>query len=148
MAHSFCCNNRRNHCMVQGTLIMTWAYQQSTGNDYDPAGALIATGYSGGNCGMNKEGVNNPSLQAAHCVGPLPIGIYTFGTPINHPKLGPFAIPLIPDPANTMFGRAVFYIHGDTSACNQSASEGCIILPRAIREAMWNSPDHQLTVTA
>jgi hypothetical protein len=123
-----------------------WTYEQSTGKLYDPFGNLVSTGYAGGNCGNNPEGVNNPDLQAAKCVGPLPVGVYTFGTPEEGTHLGAFAIPLIPDPANNMFGRGSFFCHGDNTRGDQSASEGCIIQSHTTRAAMWASSDHQIQV--
>ena len=133
-----------------------WTFQSSTGKIINPSGEVVCTGYAGGNCGDNPEGVNNPELQAASCVGPLPYGpknddtpnIYTFGTPEDSPHLGPFAIPLIPDSDNNMFGRSGFFCHGDNAKLNKSASEGCIVAPRPIRESMWNSHDHKIQVIA
>ena len=127
---------------------MSWYFDQSTGKQYDSEFNLYSTGYAGGNCGDNPEGVNNPALQAAHGVGPLPVGGYTFGTPEDSPKLGPFAIPLIPDSTNNMYGRSGFFCHGDNSHMNQSASEGCDVQPRTTREAMWSSTDHHMQVVA
>lgn len=116
-------------------------YEQSSGNIFDPSGAMLGVCYAGGNCGNNPEGVNDPQYQTVHQIGPLPVGLYTLGTPEDSPKLGPFAIPLIPDPANIMFGRSGFYCHGDNAQMNQSASEGCIVADRAIREvvATWDA---------
>jgi hypothetical protein len=119
---------------------MTWIFEQSTGNMYDPAGLICATGYAGGNCGKNPEGKNNPDMQNVQCVGPLPQGVYTLSMPVEGTHLGPFAVPLIPDPANEMFGRGRFYCHGDTTPSG-NASEGCIIMPRAIRERIAASGD-------
>ena len=127
---------------------MTWKYEQSTGNLYTPEGERLATGYAGGNCGNSPEGVNNPAMQDIHNVGPLPCGMYTFGTPENNPKLGPFAIPLIPFSGNEMFGRAGFFMHGDTSAMNHSASEGCIIMGATTRHTCAASDDKLLQVVA
>ena len=125
-----------------------WIYKQSTGLLNDPDGKHIATGYAGGNCGKNPEGINNSAMQDKHSIGPLPQGLYTFGTPLLQSHLGPFAIPLIPNPSNEMYGRSAFYCHGDKSDPPRSASEGCIIMPRAIRNSMWQSDDHQLQVIA
>lgn len=124
-----------------------WLFESRTGKMYDPTGKHVWTGYAGGNEGKNPEGVNNPDMQDVRCVGPLPEGKYSFGTPVPQSHLGPFAIPLIPDPSNDMLGRSDFYCHGDTTPSG-NASEGCIIMPRAIRNAMWASPDHQLQVVA
>lgn len=123
-----------------------WTYSQSTGQMTNPDGNVVATGYAGGNCGNNPEGINNTDMQDQPCIGPLPQGTYTFGQPVPQSHLGPFAIPLIPDSSNEMFGRSSFYCHGDTPEMNQSASEGCIIMPRNIRNAMWASSDHSLEV--
>lgn len=123
-----------------------WKYEQGTGRLFKPDGTIFAKGYAGGNEGKNKEGVNNPDLQCVHNVGPLPRGFYTLGQPVIQSHLGPFAIPLIPDKDNEMCGRGGFYCHGDRSNAFQAASEGCIIMPRAIRNAMWSSQDHELEV--
>ena len=115
-----------------------WTFEQRTGKAIDPSGKLVATGYAGGNCGKNQEGKNNPDMQNVKSIGPLPRGIYTLRTPVDHTHLGPFAIPLIPDVTNEMFGRGDFYVHGDTTPSG-NASEGCVILPRWVRNLMWSS---------
>jgi len=125
---------------------MNWQFQQSTGNIYDPDGHLVATGYAGGNLGLHPEGKNNPAMQQLHLIGPLPRGLYTMGTPVAQSRLGPFAIPLIPDPANEMFGRGDFYIHGDRIGAPGCASDGCIIMPRQVRNLIWASSVHTLEV--
>lgn len=125
---------------------MSWVYEQSTGRLYSPDGAHAATGYAGGNEGKNPEGVNNHAMQAMPNIGPLPVGFYTIGVPIAESKLGPFAIPLNPYITNSMFGRGDFYCHGDTSQMNHSASEGCIIMPRVVRNELAASTDKQLAV--
>lgn len=125
---------------------MSWIYSQSKGSLIDHDGKVVANGYAGGNCGKNPEGKNNPAMQNVRCVGPLPRGVYTLGNPVPQSHLGPFAIPLTPEHGNEMFGRSAFYIHGDRTSAPGSASEGCIILPRAAREKMWNSEDHTLIV--
>jgi hypothetical protein len=125
---------------------MSWEYEQATGRLIDPMGLLVATGYAGGNCGINPEGVNNPSMQGVRSVGPLPVGLYTLGEPVPQSHLGPFAIPLIPDAENDMLGRGDFYMHGDRTNAPGCASEGCIIMPRAVRNKVWASEDHTLKV--
>jgi len=122
-----------------------WTYIQQTGELIDPSATIIAKGYAGGNCGKDPVGVNNPDMAHVKCVGPLPTGIYTFGEPVLQSHLGPFAIPLIPDPANNMHGRSGFFMHGDTNPSGK-ASEGCVIMPRAIRELVAHSTAHQLRV--
>jgi hypothetical protein len=123
-----------------------WIFEITTGKLYDPAGKYVSTGYAGGNCGKNKEGVDNPAMENVPNEGPLPEGMYTFGEVVLQSHLGPFAIPLIPDPSNEMFGRGDFFCHGDTIKNPGCASKGCIIMPRNVREMMYNSDDKLLRV--
>lgn len=125
---------------------MSWTYEQSTGRLIAPEGTLVATGYAGGNCGNNPEGKNNPDMQDQHGIGPLPEGRYTFTQHVDHAHLGPFTIILIPDDANEMFGRADFRMHGDSMNHPGCASEGCIIMPRHVRETVFASDDHTIEV--
>jgi hypothetical protein len=60
--------------------------------------------------------------------------------------MGNYHIGLTPDPGNDMHGRSGFYIHGDNGKGDRSASEGCIILPRAVRERIHDSGDTRLHV--
>ncbi len=124
---------------------MSWKYSQKTGRLYRPDGTHAATGYAGGNCGKNPEGINNPTMQFVKSVGPICKGLYHRGTVVLKSHLGPFAIPLIADHTNTMGGRGGFYMHGDTTPSG-NASEGCIILPRVVREEFYNSPDALIEV--
>lgn len=41
-----------------------------------------------------------------------------------------------------MHGRAGFYMHGDKVAAPGNASEGCIIMPRAVRAQCWANASH------
>lgn len=124
---------------------MPWTFEISTGNFFDPSGKFLSKGYAGGNCGKNPEGRNNPDMCNVHDIGPLPEGLYTMGEPVEHSHLGPFAIPLTPDAANEMFGRGDFYVHGDTTPSG-NASKGCIVQPRATRNAAHASPDQRIQV--
>jgi hypothetical protein len=120
---------------------MTWTYAQKTGL-LSRDGKPVAKGYSG-----NTTGLNNPAMQETIGVGPVPRGNYTIGpphTPVDH--LGPLALPLYPAPANQMFGRVGFFIHGDNPAMDHSASDGCIIIDHADRQAIVNSGDTALVV--
>jgi Protein of unknown function (DUF2778) len=113
-------------------------------------GTAIGSGYAG-----NGDGLNNPNAIPQHAVGPLPIGIYVISAPQNNPHTGPFSLPLIPDPANEMFGRGDFLVHGGltgepcdspsvTPGGTRSASHGCIVTARAVREIIAGHT--QLTV--
>jgi hypothetical protein len=39
-------------------------------------------------------------------------------------------------------------MHGDSKEHPGCASEGCVILPRTVREQVWSSGDHDLKVVA
>jgi hypothetical protein len=116
-----------------------WTYSQGTGKLFDPEGKHVATGYSG-----KGRGKNNCDMQHVRNVGPIPQGIYTIGKPYNSAKVGPFALPLTPDPSNEMHGRSAFLIHGDNKT--GTASEGCIILGRMIRDRISYSVERKLKV--
>lgn len=119
---------------------MPWTYRQLTGTLYRDA-ELIGTGYSGA-----KQGKNNPALQNLRNIGPVPQGTYTIGPSHNHVSKGTFTMRLIPSGSNQMFGRSGFLIHGDSISSPGTASEGCIILKRDLRQLLALSPDRQLIV--
>ena len=140
-------SDRDLHIGTERKEMSAWTFEQSTGKLYDPDGTYIGTGYSGGDCGRNPESVNNPDMQGTHgCT--IPQGNYTRGQVIEGSHLGAFAIQLIPNPYNQMYGRAGFFMHGDNSEGNQSASEGCLIFPRSIRQEFHDSEDSMLNVVA
>jgi hypothetical protein len=115
-----------------------YTFEITTGTLFDENMAFVAKGYSGGNCGKNPEGVNNPADEGLKDIGPAPEGLYTHGMLIAHSHLGPNAIQLIPDPSNDMKGRSDLYMHGDTTPAG-NASEGCIIMPLSARMQWLNS---------
>lgn len=119
---------------------MTWRYDQATG-EMSVDGEVVATGYSGA-----EDGKNDPMAQSEHNIGPIPRGKYAIGEPSDTKTHGPYVLHLTPDAANEMFGRSGFLIHGDSVVHPGTASEGCIILPRAVRERIWQSGDTQLEV--
>lgn len=121
---------------------MSWTYVITTGT-LVRNGAAVGHGYSG-----HSEGLNNPSMCNVRDVGPLPQGTYTIGQAHDSEHVGKFALPLAPDSANVMFGRSAFYIHGDNPQLNHTASDGCIILVRPLREAIAGSGDTELLVIA
>lgn len=126
-----------------------WIYAQTTGELTNDAGVIVGSGYSGGDQGAHPEAVNNPDMQNLRDIGPIPQGVYTIGSAVDGQRTGPVSLPLTPDPANEMFGRAGFYIHGDRigHVGEQLASDGCIILARDLRELIVASGDTDLTVT-
>lgn len=120
---------------------MSWIYEQKTGRLLSPMGGMMATGYSG--AGAAK---NSPDEENIRDEGPIPEGLYDIEAPIDSPLHGPFALPLLPSVDNVMFGRSAFYCHGDSLTHPGEASEGCIIMPRFARQAIWSSSDHVLQV--
>lgn len=120
---------------------MAWQYEQATGIMRDAGGVATAEGYSG-----NGDGKNNPGLERAHNLGPIPRGIYEMTATVEHSRLGPFAIELTPNIGNQMFGRSGFWVHGDSVERPGDASDGCIVLPLQVREQLWYSDDHALQV--
>lgn len=117
-----------------------WIYSQRLG-ELSHDDELVAYGYSG--AGEHK---NRPESQHLKQLGPLPQGIYTIGRPYDSKLRGPFCLPLTPDPKNQMFGRSAFLMHGDSKKAPGSASKGCIILARHVRERVWKSGDNTLKV--
>lgn len=116
-----------------------WSYERRTGAlDHDSV--MVGTGYSG-----HGAGLNNPAAERLVGVGPLPAGTYGIGPFFDHPHLGPIVSHLTPI-SGPMFGRSGFFIHGDTAAMNHTASDGCIILSRPLREAVRDSKDRVLVV--
>lgn len=108
-----------------------YVYEQATGRFLWRCGAsvrLIATGYAGA-----PGFVNDPYADHIRSRGPIPKGLYRI-VPREHPRFAPPALFLAPEPGNAMHGRSGFYIHGDNARGDQSASSGCIILPKGVRE--------------
>lgn len=120
-----------------------WTYKQSTGQLFQN-GQLEAIGYSG-----HGEGRNNPSAQTIPFVGPIPCGVWEIsGPPRDTPTHGPYVLTLTSMAGVDTFGRSGFLIHGDSIPAPGTASEGCIVLPRPIRESIWLSGDRALEVIA
>jgi hypothetical protein len=125
-------------------------YVQNTGRLYNDHGALLGVGYAGGDQGKCPESVNNPLMQNVPFCGPLPCGFYKIGEPFKHMICGEYFLPLYPNPANDMLGRGGFGIHGDriAEAGKKKASDGCIVMSRDVREAIWDGGDHELQVVS
>ncbi|MGN6270854.1 MAG: tlde1 domain-containing protein [Sphingomonas sp.] len=119
---------------------MMWIWDQSAG-ELRRDGTVVSRGYAG--CGRGK---NNPAMQAAVGVGPIPRGHWLIAGVHDSATTGPYTIVLEPQPGTNTFGRSAFRIHGDSIAHPGEASHGCIILPRAIRERIMRSGDRELEV--
>jgi hypothetical protein len=114
-----------------------WIYTQING-ELNHDGVFEGNGYSG-----KGEGRDNPEMEAAPSVGPIPKGLYHIADSRTSDRLGPIVMDLDPVGHNAL-GRTLFRIHGDNA--RHDASDGCIILGRATREAIATSPDKELTV--
>lgn len=133
---------------------LDWIYQQSTGRLYyqppdslggGPPAPIGSPGYSG-----HDYGLNNPGLEIITSAGPIPQGGYTIGPEqLNVTRTGlklPSSMRLTPNADNWMYGRGGFLIHGDNSKGDRSASEGCIVLTKNIRDRIGRSEDNVLRV--
>ena len=120
-----------------------WTYEVTSGKLINPDGTCVGEGYSG-----NGAGLNNVEMENVPMRGPIPAGKWTIGRFFDDPEKGPIVAHLVPDLDTNTFGRSGFMIHGDNSALNHSASEGCIILPHALREMLMASNDRTLNVTS
>lgn len=117
-----------------------WTWDQSQGKLFHN-GEFVSNGYSG--YGLGK---NNPELQESVGIGPIPRGDWLLTGVCNSKNTGPFTIALVAKNGTNTCGRSAFRIHGDSISNPGRASHGCIILPRAIRELIWKSGDHSLSV--
>lgn len=119
---------------------MSLVYKISSGS-ISNGEAVIGHGYSG-----QPQCKNDPSKCDLHDIGPIPPGRYDIGSPRDTATHGPFVMPLTPHPENEMHGRSAFLIHGDSVTHPGTASHGCIILSRALRESVWASGIRELLV--
>jgi hypothetical protein len=121
--------------------MITWSQSKGLMTNHD--GVPIGKGYAG-----NGLGKDNPEDQGLQGIGPVPQGVWNIGQPHLGVHTGPYTMDLTPQPGTDTLGRSAFRIHGDSITDPGNASHGCIILPRAVREAIWNGGDHVLQVVA
>jgi hypothetical protein len=114
-----------------------WRYEVSTGRLWH----LVGTGYSGA-----EEAKNQADLESVRNRGPIPRGKWKMTEKYDSPNRGPLCIRLEPAYGTDAYGRSAFLIHGDSIKAPGTASEGCIIMPRNVREAVWASGDRDLEV--
>jgi hypothetical protein len=127
--------------LVQDLHALAWTYAQKSG-ELQQDGKHVANGYSGAGAGKN-----NPAMEQVHNVGPIPQGEWTItGPPINTAEHGPYVLKLEPSETTPTFGRSGFLMHGDSKQSPGCASQGCVIMPRAVREQVWKSGDTELQV--
>jgi len=114
-----------------------WQFDTRTG-EFHKGSVIKGKGYSG--FGVGK---NNPAMEGVQGVGPIPRGRYHIGPSYDDPHLGPIVMHLDPV-GHDALGRTLFRIHGDNST--GTASHGCIILNRALRDEISHSEDRNLWV--
>lgn len=115
-----------------------WTYVQRTG-DFFLGSTYVETGYSG----ATPAGKNDPSKECVRNVGPIPRGYYTISGSVSSPT--PITLVLVADNPNYCNPpRSGFLVHGDNST--GTASQGCIILSRGVRERISSSNDTRLRV--
>ncbi|MBO9581055.1 MAG: DUF2778 domain-containing protein [Sphingobium sp.] len=125
-----------------------WTYKQSTGELFRD-GRCHARGYSG-----REWGKNNAAAQVVPGIGPIPKGRWRMTAIEDSHNVGPrtiilHAVDATPgDDRHDATGRGAFRIHGDSIRNPGGASHGCIVLPRSIRLAMWQSGDRDLEVVS
>lgn len=120
-----------------------WTFNRLHGELVDPAGEVKSTSvYSG-----VPEDKNNPDFESVQNRGPIPAGLWTVVNLIpGETKHGPYVLTLLPQAGTKTFGRSGFLIHGDNVKEPGTASEGCIIVPRWLRELVWESLDRVIRV--
>lgn len=120
---------------------MVWTFDRAAGELTSPAGD-VHPAYAG-----RPPYVGSVADDWRVGLGPLPAGRYTFGeVQADGGHMGPFVLPLLPDPANDMKGRSAFFLHGDSITQPGYASEGCIVTARQVREDVANGSDKELEV--
>ena len=122
-----------------------WQYSQSTGMiayvDVDWSVTYYGRGYSG--LGWGRD---NPDWQDIRDIGPIPQGLWYIGPQRPGGDLGPAVMNLSPMLDTNTFNRTLFRVHGDNPCECLTASTGCIILSRDIRDLINNSGDRTLKV--
>lgn len=116
-----------------------WTYNQKTGL-LSHNSVSQGFGYSG-----HGQGLNNPKMEMVHSVGPIPKGVWEIGMFFDDKHLGPCVAALRPTDQE-VYGRGGFFIHGDNRLMNHTASDGCIILSRQLREDIKSSGETLLEV--
>jgi hypothetical protein len=120
---------------------LCWEWSQSAGSltHVDDASGARELVYTGGYSG-HGEGINNPDMENVRHVGPLPRGSSRIGPQQDNGRLRA-SMRLTPAPSNNMHGRSGFLIHGDNGRGYRSASEGCPVVPRWVRDEISGSGD-------
>jgi Protein of unknown function (DUF2778) len=122
-----------------------FVYEITSGKLFAADGTLAGEGYSG-----HPPHVNDVDAIQIPNVGPIPVGMWQAVAMRAFAPQGQFVLVLVPKAGTCTFDRSGFLMHGDlvNEPGQEEASEGCIIMPRATREAVWQSADHDINVVA
>lgn len=101
-------------------------------------GAYVA--YSG-----TPQYKNNPAYEKVEG-GPIPAGIYSYGTPFDSERTGVFVMRLTPMEGTDTFNRDAFELHGDSKKKPGTASKGCIVASNAVRTLADQEIDRRIKV--
>lgn len=116
------------------------SYDQKSGN-ISIRNTFVGVGYSG-----FGPGLDNPDMEADADIGPIPAGKWEIlRWDDHHGEKGPQVAVLAPV-GHDAHGRSAFLIHGDNPQLNHTASHGCIVAGRSIRDALRASGEMELTV--
>lgn len=121
---------------------MCWTWAITEAKLFNPQGEVAGEGYAGNGDCLNRADRTNVKDR-----GPLPCGDYKILDPVDDPHVGKYALYLVPDPSNTMYGRGLFRIHGDNAGkAPLSSSSGCVIINKIVRLRIGMSADRVLRV--
>ena len=129
---------------------MPWKYSQKSHTLWHNGEVVSTVGYSG-----SGPGKNNPEMEKLRNIGPIPAGKWTISDKFRNTydkKTNEVTrrnvLDLTFQGVKTPHDRNGFLIHGDNKKNNESASEGCIILPLEVRRLIQASGDYELEVVA
>eukprot|EP01017_Pseudomicrothorax_dubius_P026942 TRINITY_DN304_c0_g1_i6.p1 TRINITY_DN304_c0_g1~~TRINITY_DN304_c0_g1_i6.p1 ORF type:complete len:146 (+),score=42.75 TRINITY_DN304_c0_g1_i6:3-440(+) len=109
-----------------------FSYRGGKGSFYNARNKKTYSAYSGDQAHYNKE-----QFQNLRAKGPIPVGkwkvVQSFA---RHPNLGTLAHWIEPVAVPNRYGRSEFFVHGDNSRNNHTASAGCIIVDNDARAAI------------
>jgi|SRR5581483_1830285 len=121
-----------------------WTFERKLGELIAPDGEVKSTAVYSGQPGEYK---NNPAFEQVHDSGTIPAGDWTITSLIEEETPhGPYVLFLAPQAGTKTYGRSGFLCHGDSVKAPGTASKGCIIAPRWLRELIWESGDRTIRV--